>query len=105
MSWCFVCAGRDRNREEYTPRGFIWNFINGTQVISETLEGACYELTRVKSRQFWASETRDGFWDVQLTNSVVVPNIEATSVTEAVRIAQWKAYLDSSFKKVADELL
>jgi hypothetical protein len=63
---------------------------------------AVYELERINSRDFWASETQDGFWDVQLSDSVIVPNIKANSVTEAVRTARWKAYLDKSIKKVSE---
>jgi predicted RNA-binding protein len=61
---------------------------------------ALYELERVNSRDFWASETNDGMWDVQLSESVVVYSIKASSVTEAVRIARWKSFLDKSIKKI-----
>ena len=78
----------------------MWNFSFGTTVVSDSFVNAIFELERVNSRDFWASETNDGSWDVQLTESVMCSGIKAHSVTEAVRIARWKAYLDKSFKKM-----
>ena len=80
----------------------IWKFSNGCTVLSDTFTGAVKELERVDSKNFWASETYDGIWDVQLTTFVIVQNIDAKSVLEAVRIARWKAHLDKCFKKVDD---
>ena len=71
-------------------------------MISESFVGAIYELERINSKDFWASETQNGVWDVQLSDSVIVPNINAESVSEAVRIARWRTYLDKTFKKVDD---
>jgi hypothetical protein len=59
------------------------------------------ELENVKSSQFWASETREGTWDVQLSDTVVLYELAAPSVMEAVRLARWKVHLDVSFKSIA----
>lgn len=71
--------------------------------MSDSFVGAVAELERVNSKDFWASETNDGIWDVQLTDSVIVQSIKAQSVTEAVRIARWKSHLDKSFKSIVDQ--
>lgn len=71
--------------------------------MSDSFVGAVSELERVNSKDFWASETNDGIWDVQLTDSVIVQSIKAQSVTEAVRIARWKSHLDKSFKSIVDQ--
>ncbi len=68
--------------------------------MSDSFIGAVYELERVNSKNFWASETNDGVWDVQLSDAVIVHSIKAQSVTEAVRIARWKTHLDKSFKSI-----
>lgn len=71
--------------------------------MSDSFVGAVAELEIVNSKDFWASETNDGIWDVQLTDSVIVQSIKAQSVTEAVRIARWKSHLDKSFKSIVDQ--
>lgn len=54
----------------------------------------------IGSSNFWASETIEGMWDVQLGEQVIVHNVAAETVTEAVKKARWTLHLDSSFKKV-----
>jgi hypothetical protein len=71
--------------------------------MADSFVGAVAELERVNSKTFWASETNDGIWDVQLTDYVVVQSIKAHSVIEAVRIARWKSHLDKSFKSITDQ--
>lgn len=71
-------------------------------MISDSFVNAVDELEKVNSVDFWASETNDGVWDVQLSDHVIVHNIKAASVLEAVRIARWKSYLDKSVKKLED---
>jgi len=78
----------------------VWKFSFGTTVVSDSFVNAVFELERVNSKNFWASETNEGSWDVQLTENVVSSGIKADSVTEAVRIARWRAHLDKSFKKI-----
>ena len=92
------CLGREKITKQ--NKGLIWNFSNGTTVISDSFMKAVSELERVNSKDFWASETNDGIWDVQLSDSVVVHDIKAKSVLEAVRIARWKNHLDKTFKKL-----
>jgi hypothetical protein len=94
------CLGFKRSKIPKQNKGLTWNFSNGSTVISDSFVTAINELERVNSRDFWASETNDGIWDVQLSDAVIVQNIKAESVTEAVRIARWKSYLDKSFKKL-----
>lgn len=94
------CGPRCGKRPEISKRGYVWKFTNGTTVISDSFENAVYELHILKPNQFWASETHEGTWDVQLSDSVIVYNIAASSVLEAVKIARWKAHLDKSFKSI-----
>lgn len=100
MSSSYCCGLREKPAKQ--NKAMMWKFSNGCNVLSETFCGAVKELERVNSKDFWASETTEGMWDVQLTDSIVVQNIEAKTVLEAVRIARWKAHLDKSFKKVDD---
>lgn len=90
------CGPRKRRPENLTT----WNFSNGTTVYAEDFDMAMNEMKNVGSRNFWASETTSGLWDVQLSDSVVLFNIQAKSVLEAVKTARWKVHLDSSIKKV-----
>lgn len=77
-----------------------WRFSNGSVVVADTFDSAISELEKISSKQFWASETNDKVWDVQLRDRVIVPQINASTVMEAVRIARWKAHLDKSFKRL-----
>lgn len=79
----------------------MWKFTNGTSVAADTFEDALEELGTIKTSQFWASETCEGKWDVQLSDNVIVYDVAATSVMEAVRYARWKVHLDTSFKSIA----
>lgn len=94
-SWCGL-----KRREEKTNK-FSWKFSNGTTVYADTIEDAVdYMNSIVNSKNFWASETIQGMWDVQLSNNVIVHDISAETVMDAVKIARWKMNLDSSFKKI-----
>ena len=77
-----------------------WRFSNGTCVMAETFEQAVKELEKVSTKNFWASETSDNTWDVQLSDKVLISNIVANSVIESVRIARWKSHLDKTFKRM-----
>lgn len=92
------CLGREKIPKQ--NKGLVWNFSNGSTVISDSFVKAVSELERVNSKDFWASETNNGIWDVQLSDSVIVHNITANTVLEAVRIARWKTHLDKSVKKL-----
>lgn len=96
----YCCGVREKQAKQ--SKSLIWKFSNGSKVLSESFEGAVKELNKVDSKNFWASETQNGVWDVQLTDSVVIYDIQAKTVLEAVRIARWKAHLDKTFKKVDD---
>ncbi len=95
------CGARVKSVDKFpSPDAKEWKFSNGSVVIADTFEEAVSELEKISTKQFWASETNDKVWDVQLRQRVVVPQIKAESVTEAVRIARWKAYMDKSFKRI-----
>jgi hypothetical protein len=79
----------------------IWKFTHGSNVKAENFESAVLELETIHPNKFWASEITEGTWDVQLSHSVIVYNVSAPTVMEAVRIARWKVYLDKSFKSIA----
>lgn len=96
------CCGFREKAPKQNKDLIMWKFSNGSKVYSETFTEAVKELEKVDSKNFWASETQDGFWDVQLTSSVLVTDIQAKTVLEAVRIARWKSHLDKSLKKVDD---
>lgn len=96
----YLCGLREKAKQNKNLT--IWKFSNGSKVYSQTFEEAMKELEKVDSKNFWASETQEGVWDVQLTDSVIITDITAKTVLEAVRIARWRAHLDKSFKKVDD---
>lgn len=96
------CCGFSQRKIPKQQKGLIWKFASGTSVVAGSFLMAIVELEKVNSRDFWASETQDGQWDVQLSDSVIVPNIKASTVTEAVRTARWKVHLDKSIKKVSE---
>lgn len=98
--YSYCCGVREKDPKQ--TKNLIWKFSNGSQVFAETYNGALKELEKVNSKNFWASETQDGLWDVQLSDAVLLTDISAKTVLEAVRIARWKAHLDKSFKKVDD---
>lgn len=93
------CCGL-RSKEKTTTSSVVWKFTHGSIVNADTFESAIVELGKLKSSEFWASETQDGKWDVQLSANVVVYDVSAPSVMEAVRIARWKVHLDKSFKSI-----
>lgn len=100
MSTCFGC-GLTRRKPEKVTRRRLWKFSNGTSVYADTFDEAVNCMKSLSgSRQFWASETTYGQWDVQLSDSVIVYDVSAETVMEAVKKARWKVYLDSSFKKI-----
>lgn len=94
------CCGGNRRQQKRKVSSAEWKFSNGTTVMADTFDDAIYELENVNPKKFWASETTSGSWDVQISDTVIVYDIRAESVMEAVRIARWKAYLDKSFKRI-----
>lgn len=99
---CFWCGLRKPEKKKEKSSLFVWKFSNGTTVYADSFDEAvnCMKSI-VSSKQFWASEIVQGTWDVQLSENVIVYEIQADSVTEAVKIARWKMHLDSSFKKIS----
>ena len=101
MSTCFGCGLRKKPHSSSKKTLFSWKFSNGTTVYSDTFDEAinCMKSI-VGSSKFWASETTQGWWDVQFSENVIVYDVHADTVTEAVKAARWKLHLDSSFKKI-----
>lgn len=100
MSTCFLC-GLKRKPEKEKSCLFSWKFSNGTTVYADNFEDAVNCMKSIiNSNKFWASETIQGMWDVQLSDKVIVYEVSAETVTEAVKIARWKMHLDLSFKKI-----
>lgn len=98
MSSCFWC---DLTRKKVKSSRFSFKFSNGTTVYADKLNEATDLMKSIEmSRQFWASETTQGTWDVQLSEKVIVYDVHAETVTDAVKIARWKVHLDSCFKKI-----
>ncbi len=98
MSSAACCGLR---RSEKPKKLNVWKFSNGTTVYADTFEDAMKEMKSVNPKNFWASETIEGVWDVQLSDAVVFYSLQAKTVLEAVKSARWKLYLDTSIKKVA----
>jgi hypothetical protein len=96
MSTC--CGLRDKKRKNAAT---VWKFTHGSTVVAYTFEEALIELENITESQFWASETREGTWDVQLSKAVVLYELKSPTVMEAVRLARWKVHLDKSFKSIA----
>lgn len=96
-----TCCGLVRKKEKKHHNHVIWKFTHGSNVKAEDFESAVRELDLINTTDFWASETVEGTWDVQLSQNVVVYNISAPSVMEAVSRARWKVHLDKSFKSIA----
>jgi hypothetical protein len=98
---CFGCGLRKPEKKREKSSLFAWKFSNGTTVYADSFDEAvnCMKSI-VGSKQFWASEIVQGTWDVQLSDNVIVYEVLAECVTEAVKIARWKMHLDSSFKKI-----
>lgn len=97
-SWCGI---RRKSSHEKVSQKLEWTFSRGTMVYADTFEEAVNVMkSTVGSSKFWASETTEGVWDVQLGENVIVHNVPAETVTEAVKKARWTVHLDSSFKKI-----
>lgn len=91
-----------RKPEKFSSSKLTWNFSEGTTVYAESFDEAVNLMkATVGMSNFWASEILEGMWDVQLGQHVIVHNVAAETVTEAVKRARWVLHLDSSFKKVA----
>lgn len=85
-------------REKIVKQNFYWKFKHGTCVSAPSLDDAIKSMENASRKNFWASETHDGHWDVQLSDNIVHYDIEAVSVLEAVKKARWNTHLDSSLK-------
>lgn len=82
------------------PSGIMWKFKHGTCVAAHTLDDAVQYMNEVSPRDFWASENTENHWDVQLSDRVVVYEVGAESVLDAVKKARWYLHLDRSIKSL-----
>jgi len=83
------------------PQSFpAWRFVNGTVVNAATKTAAFDFISDVSSRNYYATETEPGFWDVQFDEYVTVEHVEAKTVMEAVRNARWYLQLDGTDKRL-----
>lgn len=79
----------------------IWKFTYGTHVSATTLIEALKRIEScIDSNNFWASETHEGHWDIQLSETVFHYDVESENVSEAVKKARWYAKLDGSMKTI-----
>ena len=92
-------------REKSVKQNLFWKFKHGTCVSAPTFDEAVKNMENVSKRDFWASETYEGNWDVQLSDSIVHHDIKAKSVLEAVDKARWNTRLDSSFKCLEESVI
>lgn len=94
------CCGP--RKEKVVKSNIQWVFKHGSNVAAHSFEEAVQKLNALSPKDFWASETHEGHWDVQLSESVVFYDIEAESVMEAVKKARWYAHLDNSLKTLVN---
>lgn len=87
-------------REKITKKNYYWTFKHGTCVSASNLDEAISRMNNISKKNFWASETSEGEWDVQLSEHVVHYNIKANSVLSAVDKARWNTHLDVCFKSL-----
>ncbi len=68
-------------------------FKNGTTVWASGWDGAIEKLTNINTRDFWATETEPGIWEVQFEPSddphVIVTVRGVESGSGAARHARW----------------
>lgn len=95
------CCGYKRKPTEEVEQ-VIWKFHHGSDVLASSFNKAVTKLENTSITKFWASETCEKRWDVQFNENVIVHDIEAESVIEAVKKAKWITHLDASFKKLKE---
>jgi hypothetical protein len=87
--------------EPDAPQSFpTWRFVNGTVVNAASKAAAFDFISDVSTRNYYATETEAGVWDVQFDEYVTVEHVEATSVMDAVRNARWYLQLDGTDKRL-----
>jgi hypothetical protein len=104
MSWYskkMSCCG-PRKEKVKSAINVQWVFKHGSSVAARSVEEAVEKLNNLSHKDFWASETHQGCWDVQLSDSIVLYNVSADSVTEAVNKARWYVHLDKSLKTLTN---
>ena len=79
--------------EDLTVEHTRWSFRHGTIVNARTYDDALDALQKTSTKNYWASETLEGKWDVQFDKHLYVEEIEASSTLDAVRRARF--YVDN----------
>lgn len=86
--------------DEPIQRSPRWMFRNGTVVNAQSYYAALKSLSRVYTKNFWASETIPGQWDVQFDEDVCVEDVSAPNAFDAVRHARFYLEADSETPKL-----
>ncbi len=97
MSCCWT---RQKTTKDIPKNLTMWQFHHGSSVMAASVYEAVEKLSKTSMDRFWASETDNNVWDVQFSDDVIVYNVHADSVIEAVKKARWSTHLDHSFKKL-----
>lgn len=88
LSWWFK-PPEPPTRDEFDQ----YVFRNGTNVWAETWDEAVERIMTIDTKNFWASETEPGVWEVQFEATdeplVVVKPVKAETGAEAARHARW----------------
>lgn len=78
-----------------------WIFSYGTHVLATTFEDAVYTLDEYhNTNKYWVSETHDGHWDVQLSESIMFFDVRAKNLKDAVKRVRWNLHLDKLSKSL-----
>lgn len=92
-------------REKVTKKNYHWTFKHGTCVSAPTFDEAVMYMNKISKKNFWASETCEGQWDVQLSDNVVHYDIKASTVLSAVDKARWNTHLDLCFQTLEEGVI
>ena len=77
-----------------------WIFRNGTVVNARSYDAALKSLSRAYTKNFWASETIPGQWDVQFEEDISVEGVLALNAYDAVRHARFYLEADTESPKL-----
>lgn len=91
----YVVNGCEPEGEKYQ-----WIFQHGTIVRAHTYDAAVKTLRNLYTRNYWASETFPGEWDVQFDEDTVVEGIKAETMPDAVKTARFFLLEDTRSSRV-----
>lgn len=95
------CCG-PRKEKVKSNTNVQWVFKHGSNVAAMSVEEAIEKMDKLSNKDFWASETQPGYWDVQLSDSIVLYNVSSDNVIDAVKKARWYVHLDKSLKTLTN---